>query len=268
MKYVTHLVILGACTALALSANSIAGESAIRQVEKWEGPEDFSWLARSIKKAPEFKSQNPRYSIWVLGDGRDSVMTLAWDESEGTGKGYDTLYADTNFNGNLTEEGKKFFWKNPADPKKADAGRDFEHYKIENVKETGGNKVFSFEFASSYHNDEFEYPSHFDVAWPGGSYTSNCLPGNLMIRWSKDLKTAPVYRLGGKLLGSINGKNPGESLGTWQSGQNVNVGYAATLFGDARSQIRVPLYPEAVFLRVMRKDGSTQEDILFTGGCG
>ena len=78
-----------------------------KQVDAFEGLADFSWVPRKLAKAPNFKSEKVRYTIWVLGDGHKSAMVMAWDESGGTGTGYDTLYADRNFNGDLTEPDKR-----------------------------------------------------------------------------------------------------------------------------------------------------------------
>ncbi len=55
-------------------------------------------------KEPSYRSQKPLYAFMVLDEAYTKVLELVLDESEGTGKGYDTLYADFNLNGDLTDD--------------------------------------------------------------------------------------------------------------------------------------------------------------------
>jgi hypothetical protein len=55
-------------------------------------------------KEPAYRSTKPLYAAVVLDEAGTKVLTLAFDESAGTGKGYDTLYADVNVNGDLTDD--------------------------------------------------------------------------------------------------------------------------------------------------------------------
>ena len=63
----------------------------------------FACPAEGMKE-PAYRSTKPLYAKLVLDEGGTKVLTLAFDESAGTGKGYDTLYADINVNGNLTDD--------------------------------------------------------------------------------------------------------------------------------------------------------------------
>jgi hypothetical protein len=45
------------------------------------------------------KSDKPLYARVALNEGGSKVLSLMYDESQGTGEGYDLLYADVNFNG-------------------------------------------------------------------------------------------------------------------------------------------------------------------------
>ena len=96
--------VLSAASAITWLGGAHAAEPKVvfKQVTEPTACDDYSWVPRTIAKAPQFKSDNVRYNIWVLGDGKKSVMTMAWDESGGTGTGYDTLYVDRNFNLDLT----------------------------------------------------------------------------------------------------------------------------------------------------------------------
>jgi hypothetical protein len=57
--------------------------------------------------AVEFKSKNPRYARIALNQAGTKVLLMAFDESGGTGNGYDDLYADTNFNSSLEPSEKQ-----------------------------------------------------------------------------------------------------------------------------------------------------------------
>ena len=62
-----------------------------------------------LAQTPEpvkFVSAKPAYAALALTADGQKVLLLAFDESAGTGKGYDTVYADTNFN-NVIEAAEK-----------------------------------------------------------------------------------------------------------------------------------------------------------------
>lgn len=266
------LALLAATTAAGLAGEK-AASPAFKRVESPGAPAEFGWIKRSGYKLPAFKSEKVRYSFYVLGEGKKSVLTLAWDESQGTGKGYDTLYADKNFNADLTEEGERFVWENPADPKKAERGA-FERYDLGKLKEADGAAVYEFALNSCYSNDELTYPTEIKVHDPKGSYAVGCIPGNIKLRWSNDLQTAPVYWLGGSALPCILGKKPGESLGTLEAGRSFHAWYDVSLHGgDAQSRLLFAFstiggtgQPQTL-LRVLGKDGNVLEELPFVGGC-
>ena len=215
---------------------------------------DLAWVPRTLAKEPAYVSTNVRYCIFVLGDGRKSVMTMAWDESEGAGKGYDTLYVDTNLNGLLGEENERFFWSNdPA--KRTDENHHrarFHHelYRVENVKETGSDRIYSFRFGGCYKPDVIEYDSVFKMSSPALSYEVGPLPGDLKLLWSNSLATAPVFRYGGEPVPQLHAGrygekvypdlvHAGEALGTWKAGANVGVTVFLSLDGaPAGAQLR------------------------------
>lgn len=55
-----------------------------------------------LTKEPDYRSA-PVYFSLDIGNARDRFITLALDESDGPGKGYDTLYVDANCHGDLTD---------------------------------------------------------------------------------------------------------------------------------------------------------------------
>ena len=261
----------GHLLALALLAVTAAGAEPAAKIPQSSAKyelEDFSWVKRQLVKTPKFAGGKVRWCIWILGEGNKSVMTLAWDASGGTGAGYDTIYADKNFNGDLTEDGEKYFWANGQ--------KIGEKYLIAGIKEAGGEKLFYLNFESySGDSDVIAYASSFGAKWDGGGFETNCLPGNKVIAWSEDLKTAPVYRLGGRALPLLNGKQPGEHLGTMTAGVKCEFWMSVIVPGDSWEHVtlfhhsRVPVYggPAQTFLRVQDPDGAVREDIPFTSGC-
>ena len=57
-------------------------------------------------KGVTFSSEKPRYAKVALTEDGSKILCVVFDESKGTGKGCDVLYADTNFNG-VFEGGEK-----------------------------------------------------------------------------------------------------------------------------------------------------------------
>jgi hypothetical protein len=57
-------------------------------------------------KGVTFSSEKPRYAKVALTENGSKILCVVFDESKGTGKGCDVLYADTNFNG-VFEGGEK-----------------------------------------------------------------------------------------------------------------------------------------------------------------
>lgn len=70
------------------------------------------------EKGVAFSSERPLYAKVALTEDGSRILSLAFDESAGTGKGYDRLYADVNFNGDLTDdkaiEGKRLGERGPS----------------------------------------------------------------------------------------------------------------------------------------------------------
>jgi hypothetical protein len=87
------------------------GLSAVRPVE--------------VKKLPDCKSKHPLFSVLARQDGRgrgsEHGMLFLFDESQGTGKGYDRLIVDLNGNGDLTDD--------PVQQASAGSGEVHEHFE-------------------------------------------------------------------------------------------------------------------------------------------
>lgn len=252
---------------LILSAAMLAGGAepkvTYQQVTNAPACDDYSWVPRQLVKAPAFKSEKVRYNIWVLGDGKKSVMTMAWDESGGTGTGYDTLYVDRNFNLDLTEENEKLpMTKHEGNPK-------HRFPPLDGIKEADGDKTFNFKLVGWYGDYTIGYPSQYTATWPGGSLVGGPLPGDVRLMWSMNgLAAAPIYRLGGQYVWFLNDKLAGEDMGTWTAGETVTVMWYAALLGDRRNvQLRNPANNKFTILRVLDPSGAVVEDIPFSGHC-
>lgn len=254
-------------------------ENGSAQIDSWKA-EDFGWVSRSLAKVPELKSANPRFTFWALGHGKKSVLAMLWDESGGTGTGYDTLYLDKNFNGDLTEEGEKY------------AGSAEKHtYEIKDLKEADGEGTFSMKLVMEKGN--YHWQSGFHASWPNPSdagkrvgFGVGLLPGNLQIRSAPKAADAPVYRLGGTptpmLAKQVRENNkdrrvdvyPGETFAEWTAGSEAGVSMAVAVIGSApENNLRfyhsqAPGGLPVVSLRVHGPDGKAAEEIAFTGGCG
>jgi len=266
-------ILLNLCGAAALIAASLhAGDAkneapdvnGYKQISAFPGLEDFKWVKRDGYKLPAFKSDKPRFTFWALGGGQKSVALMVWDESGGPGKGYDTFYFDKNFNGDLTEAGESAGIV-AGNPPAADLGT---------AKEADGPHTYHIKFIAE--KDNFEWRSEFDVGGPDAQRLS-LLPGNLKIQFTNDIKTAPVYRLGGgPAVVMALGKHAGEELGTLSAGKAFNVWLTVSLFGSSTAaELRYyhsqppPGRDPQIMLRVKDpQSGATVEEIPFTGGCG
>lgn len=247
-------------------------------------PHDLSWVQRSLKKSPDFKSEKVRYTVWVLGEAKDAVMVMAWDESGGTGTGYDTLYIDRNFNGDLTEADEKI---HKPTPQKSGKRAPMVGFDVNGIKDASGR---TYRLVMQMQNGKYHWKSGFFTTIPGlgrsGSYKVGLLPGNLQIKYAHTLAEAPIYRLGGGealLLPTKTTRNgrkrtttylkPGDDYGTLVAGRKAGVNLVVSHYGpDLSSQLRfyhgkAGGQPPRVKLRIL-KDGQFKEDIPFTGGCG
>jgi hypothetical protein len=61
---------------------------------------DLAEIARRIDKEPAYKTKDVKYALAVFGERASTRVWLALDG--------DTLYADVNCNGDLTEDGERF----------------------------------------------------------------------------------------------------------------------------------------------------------------
>ncbi len=87
-----------AMTAEMLSPETRPGE-ATETPASGEGPE------ATIPR--RYKSERPQYARMALNKDDSKILFVVFDESNGTGSGYDVLYADVNFDGRFEEAEKR-----------------------------------------------------------------------------------------------------------------------------------------------------------------
>lgn len=69
------------------------------------GPDEKSKAINLITAMPALVSENPKKAVFqVDGCGPTDMLAVVFDESKGTGKGYDTVYVDANRNWNLSDD--------------------------------------------------------------------------------------------------------------------------------------------------------------------
>jgi hypothetical protein len=69
---------------------------------------DLSKIDRHIQKQPPYASSRPLYGMMVLGPSAKDALWLVLDTSKAKGERYDVLYADLNFNGDISEPSERF----------------------------------------------------------------------------------------------------------------------------------------------------------------
>jgi hypothetical protein len=78
------------------------GHGNCQWLEPCDGPQE------RMLEEPKYKSNKPVYYAARYGDAKDSLYSVVLDESNGPGKGYDTLYIDAN-NDNRIDAAKERF---------------------------------------------------------------------------------------------------------------------------------------------------------------
>ena len=255
-----------------------------RQIDRYT-PLDYSVVPRNLVKAPMLVSTNARYALMTLGHDLKNVVILIWDESQGTGKGYDTLYVDVNLNGDLSEPAEKFFWANDSKGPK-------EKYVIPPIVLPGGDRFV-------INVETWGKPD--TISWASGYEWQNAKGQRIMglghiplvvvpdkgpyaseIQWGKNIQEAPVHVLGAELIampypGEGSGieppKNPwrilpGMPVGRTRAGTAIGVSWQLASLGSSHpsTEMRVGASAGQVYLRVI-KEGKAIREIPLTGGC-
>jgi len=277
-------VAIAAVIGSAMAASGQEPGNGYRQIDHYT-PLDYSVVPRNLVKAPMLVSTNARYALMTLGLDLKNAVILIWDESQGTGKGYDTLYADVNLNGDLSEPAEKFFWANDAKGPK-------EKYVIPPIVLPSGDRFV-------INVETWGKPD--TISWASGYEWQNAKGQRIMglghiplvvvpekgphaseIQWGKNIQEAPVHVLGAELIampypGEGSGieppKNPGRILpgmpvGRTRAGTAIGVSWQLASLGSSHpsTEMRVGANAGQVYLRVI-KEGKAIREIPLTGGC-
>ena len=130
-------------------------------------------------------------------------------------------------------------------------------------------------------NSQTVYDTGYSRTAPYGDYFVSILPSREPLRWSNDIKSAPVHRFGGQAVGLVwtgpkgdECKQPGEYLGKLEAGRMAAFGTTVAHVGDKIDNrinfggSSVPVYGQSIaFLRVLDKDNVFKEDLPVTKGC-
>lgn len=279
-------LVLGALLGLAAPALWSAESSAVvdgyRQIDRYTLP-DYLAVPRNLVKAPMLVSTNARYALMVLGLDLKNTAILIWDESEGTGKGYDTMYVDVNLNGDLSEPSEKFFCAN-GDPKTLPR----EKYSIPPIVLPSGDR-FGLSLESHWEPDTISYPTHYE--WTDAKARSilglSHLPYMTHLQWGKSIEDAPVHVIGSEFVAMPSvragieppakssmippGQDmilPGQPLGRTWAGTAMELHWRMASPGSRppSTELRCSAGGGQVYLRVI-KEGKAVRELPFACGC-
>jgi hypothetical protein len=188
---------------------------------------DHSKIDRTLVE-PAYVSQKPAYRFFAFGPEGKSLLSMALDESQGTGKGYDVVYVDLDLDGKLTSAGEKFACPKPAVATKSVAPRPLEcggeagatcPLPAAGSAVAGANTWIINPLAAvpappadpkplTWQLPVADPVLTYELTWVGGEWVvhTRVKDGGWHARlrmvgagnvWSQDKSTAPVYRFGG-----------------------------------------------------------------------
>ncbi len=236
------------CLALALLALGAAGGE--------PAAVDWGRLPRKLAAAPRLASEKPQYVLFAIGPSASKVAAVVFDESQGTGKGYDTAYADLNLDGNLADAGNRL-----------SRGKDGEfRMAFAPVWEADGSL---WKVAAELRLKDYRCQVFVSVEPPGkpvARFELGLLPAVHALATGDSLETAPVYHPGGPLRLGMPDKLKPVPFG-------AIVRFDLPLYVEGTAGARLCFYnsrienklPSAV-LRVLR-NGKAIDEVPFVPGC-
>lgn len=127
--------------------------------------------------SPVFNSENPRLGKISLTQDDSKFLNIAFDESKGTGKGYDTLYADTNFNGRF------------------DVSEKFSSGSQRSSRPDGRSHQ-TLELNTAFCRKSVSRPSSLYILWYPGPKRSSTNPSrDVLVGWSPQIVRGPVLSM-------------------------------------------------------------------------
>ena len=158
-------------------------------------------------KEPKYKSSRPLYFRLVFGLDEKNQMLGVFDESSGTGKGYDIVYLDHDADGNLKESRPIKFPKAPDYMKKRGIKFDpkFQFNGPFNGK-TARYTLSSYSFGMPNSSN----PANFHCSITTGRWTYRFINGKLNLYRSADqaVKGTPFY-IAGNITWDVKGTTRG-----------------------------------------------------------
>ena len=214
---------------------------------------DCTKIDRTLKE-PAYGSEKPAYRFLAFGPEGKTIVALVADESQGTGKGVDTLYVDLNANHDLTEPRERFSLEKPrpapepaskTDPSLvtlslSNWGKDLVAERPLNVPDT--TFAYTLQIGSGFlrvvttaREDGWEIPLH-------------ALDGS--VPWSTSRERAPVLRFGGREFSLSNESfvwNTSGRHATHEPGVGRTLRPGTLLTADAVTPFFAGSSPEAAF---------------------
>jgi hypothetical protein len=156
------LICIAAFPVTLLYAQSDIAEKQTIKMEPYDSPDVSSrtgygncqWFYpldepnETLLSEPNYASDKQVYYAAEYGDATDNIHTLVIDESEGTGKGYDTLYVDIDNDNRLDPNAEKFSFQLGTTRRTVPA-------RITLTVTAGGEKIpYSFNFSAFPYTDK------------------------------------------------------------------------------------------------------------------
>lgn len=204
---------------------------------------NYAEVDRTLKE-PTYGSEKRAYRFLVFGPEGKSVMAMVADESEGTGKGVDTLYIDLNCNRDLTEADEKFKLAAKGGMKPARGNGDL---AIVSLGGWGKGGIPRRKLAIPDPKFEYEISGHgggilVDARLKDGSWKTHLWLFGASTKWSSSKDKAPIFRFGGDEFSLRNenfvrvrkGQKSTSSVGkTLKPGTNIGYNGAAPFFAGS-----------------------------------
>jgi len=196
---------------------------------------DPARIDRTLKE-PRYVSDKPLYHFFAFGPEGKQVAALVIDESQGPGKGYDTLYFDFNANRDITEPGEKMTLQGVRQPKPAPNDKGF---FLVSLSDWGKPPILKRKLAI---NDPVfgyaitvEAASFFvDSTLKDGSWHTAIKVDDGRTLWSPQKESAQVHRFGGT---EFSLRNEGWVGKTFKVGDPIELDLTAPFFAGCSPSV-------------------------------
>lgn len=147
---------------------------------------DLNSLERKIKVEPDYEGDERHYYCLIFDDDQTQMMWMVFDGS--------TLYADCNFNGDLTDKGEAF----APDNDKRTSLRTVEQFSFTTERGQDVSLEYTFPGFTMPGSDPSEYPVRIKVKYRGATFSAwGDQTGE--VANAKSPSVAPILRVNGPL---------------------------------------------------------------------